>query len=103
MRLCVYLEDAIRGFERYRADLETVLGRRDFYAKRIDKDRLFEIFKLVSFCQLRANRLGLDFLGYIVRDRYVPVRNKVVKNYKFKKTSYLNKYEKRKEKWIKKR
>ncbi|WP_459903270.1 hypothetical protein [Campylobacter concisus] len=65
--------------------LETVLGRRDFYAKRIDKDRLFEIFKLVSFCQLRANRLGLDFLGYIVRDRYVPVRNKVVKSYKFKK------------------
>ena len=53
--------------------------------------------------RLRANRLGLDFLGYIVRDRYVLVRNRVVKNYKFKKASYLNKYEKRKEKWIKKR
>jgi len=53
--------------------------------------------------KLRANRLGLDLLGYIVRDRYVLVRNRAVKNYKFKKTSYLNKYEKRKEKWIKKR
>lgn len=52
--------------------------------------------------KLRANRSGLDFLGYIVRDRYVLVRNRAVKNYKFKKASYLNKYEKKKGKMDKK-
>ncbi len=36
---------------------------------------------------------GLDFLGYIIRPNYILVRKRVVKNYKQKKASYLDRYE----------
>ncbi len=42
---------------------------------------------------LRKVENGLDFLGYIIRPKYVLVRNRVVKNYKYKKAQFLNRYE----------
>lgn len=42
---------------------------------------------------LRANKEGLDFLGYVVRPHYTLVRRRVVHNYKQKKAQYLQKYE----------
>jgi len=42
---------------------------------------------------LRANKEGLDFLGYIIRPHYTLVRRRVVHNYKYKKAQYLQKYE----------
>lgn len=42
---------------------------------------------------LKANHLGLDFLGYIIRPYYVLTRRRVVNNYKYKKAKYLQSYE----------
>lgn len=39
---------------------------------------------------------GLDFLGYIIRPHYVLTRNRVVKNFKYKKAKYLQSYENQK-------
>lgn len=46
--------------------------------------------------KLKQHEEGLDFLGYIIRENYVLVRNRVVKNYKYKKAKYLENYEKQK-------
>lgn len=43
---------------------------------------------------LRPVNEGLDFLGYIIRPFYTLVRQRVVKNYKYKKAQYLSSYEK---------
>ncbi len=45
---------------------------------------------------LKSVHEGLDFLGYIIRPDYVLVRNRVVKNFKYKKAKYLSDYEKQK-------
>jgi retron-type reverse transcriptase len=45
---------------------------------------------------LRSVHEGLDFLGYIIRPNYVLVRNRVVKNFKYKKAKYLEHYEDKK-------
>ena len=36
---------------------------------------------------------GIDFLGYIVRQKYTLTRKRVINNFKFKKAKYLEKYE----------
>jgi retron-type reverse transcriptase len=45
---------------------------------------------------LRDNRDGLDFLGYVIRPRYVLTRKRVVNNFKQKKAQYLDAYEQQK-------
>ncbi len=44
--------------------------------------------------KLKKHKEGLDFLGYIIRPRYILVRRRVVNNYKYKKAIYLKEYEK---------
>jgi len=44
--------------------------------------------------RLRANREGLDFLGYIIRPHYILSRQRVVNNFKYKKAYFLDRYEK---------
>ena len=45
---------------------------------------------------LKSVNEGLDFLGYIIRPKYVLVRRRVVENFKYKKAKYLSAYEKKK-------
>ncbi|MDO8455146.1 MAG: RNA-directed DNA polymerase, partial [Sulfurimonas sp.] len=46
--------------------------------------------------KLNKHAMGLDFLGYVIRENYVLTRNRVVKNYKYKKAKYLESYENQK-------
>jgi retron-type reverse transcriptase len=45
---------------------------------------------------LKDNNQGLYFLGYIIRPNYVLTRKRVINNFKYKKTKFLDKYEKSK-------
>jgi retron-type reverse transcriptase len=46
--------------------------------------------------KLKKHSVGLDFLGYIIRENYVLTRQRVVNNYKYKKAKYLQNYENKK-------
>ena len=43
---------------------------------------------------IKPNRQGLDFLGYVIHPYHTLVRKRVIKNYKYKKAHYLERYEK---------
>ena len=43
---------------------------------------------------IKPNTQGLDFLGYVIHPYHTLVRKRVIKNYKYKKARYLDKYEK---------
>ncbi len=43
--------------------------------------------------RLKANKVGLDFLGYIIKPSHTLVRKRVVNNFKYKKDLFLDKYE----------
>ena len=78
----------------------------DFVLFSNSKEQLFEWKQqIVEFLHVRLKlqlrdegilkevREGLDFLGYIIRPNYTLVRKRVVKNYKWKKARYLERYE----------
>ncbi len=46
--------------------------------------------------KLKKLNQGLDFLGYIIRPNYTLVRKRVVNNYRYKKSKYLQNYEEQK-------
>jgi len=49
--------------------------------------------QLRADAKLKPNKEGLDFLGYVIRPYYTLVRQRVVRNYKYKKAKYLAAYE----------
>jgi retron-type reverse transcriptase len=59
------------------------------------KNYLFEnlALQLREDIKLRPHGSGLDFLGYVIREDYILVRQRVVNNYKFQKAHYLRAYE----------
>ena len=78
----------------------------DFVLFEESKEKLFEYYqKIVFYLEknlklklrenyiLKQNNEGLDFLGYIIKPNYTLTRNRVVNNYKYKKSRFLQKYE----------
>lgn len=81
----------------------------DFVLFDNSKERLLELKKEIQHyllqhlglslredSKLSKHSVGLDFLGYVIRENYVLTRNRVVKNYKYKKAKYLESYEEQK-------
>jgi hypothetical protein len=81
----------------------------DFVLFDTSKERLQELYieirnylhfnlklELRADTKLKKHSDGLDFLGYIIRENYILTRQRVVKNYKYKKANYLQNYENQK-------
>jgi len=81
----------------------------DFVLFHTSKERLQELYieiknylqnnlklELRADTKLKKHSDGLDFLGYIIRENYILTRQRVVKNYKYKKANYLQNYENQK-------
>jgi len=86
-----YVDDFVL-FSNSKEKLKSDKKRIEAYLKEELSLELREDFKLKKTTQ------GLDFLGYIIRPHYLLVRNRVVKNYKYKKAKFLDYYESKKAK-----
>lgn len=82
-----YVDDFVL-FDTSKERLQTLKHKIEVYLYENLSLTLRDDFKLKNINQ------GLDFLGYVVREHYTLVRKRVIKNYKFKKAKYLERYEK---------